>query len=188
MTEFSSKPSAPQTVTSAAGAARVNFGGAFDWAGVVIATLGLVSTVDARPIAPESRKDQTVLTASDWGALYGAQLQVSALQRLQDGWDGEGAPRPSPQAIARAFNVVTWAEDAGLRVSEIDADVLGGVAVWLKGERGDERAAWIACMNSGEDALVLSEGRTVHAHAPWNTDAQLQVTTFLGGNEHAAAA
>ncbi len=185
---LASKPPPSQTVTSTVGAARVNLGGAFDWVGVVIAAVGLVSTVDARPIRLDSPKEHAVSTSSDWATVCGAQLQVGALQQLEDGWDGEGAPRPSPQAIARAFNVVAWAEEAGLSVSDVDADVLGGVGVWIRGADRDDRVAWIACMNNGQDALVLSEGKTVRAHAPWSIEAQAEVSTFLGGNEHAAAA
>jgi hypothetical protein len=130
----------------------------------------------------------SVQTAGDNSGFADARLRLAALQRAEDGWDGEGAPRPSAEAIARAFGVLNWAERAGLRVSDVDADVLGGVAVWLKGDLEANRlSAWIACMNNGHDTVVLSAGDEVHSHGPWNPAGQDETVAFLAGSEHANA-
>lgn len=100
------------------------------------------------------------------------------LRKLADDWDGEGAPRPSDEAIERAKDIVRWACDRGIDLgdAEIDADVLGGVAIWIEPRPG--RRAWIACMNSGHDTLVLSDDGVIK-HAPWNETAQQRLLSFI---------
>lgn len=78
---------------------------------------------------------------------------LSRLLQLTDGWDGEDAPAPSTRSINLAWYIVGLAVDRGLLVTEVDADVLGGVAVWVTD--GHVRV-WILVMNSGENTMVLT--------------------------------
>jgi hypothetical protein len=73
------------------------------------------------------------------------------LSELKDNWDGEDAPPPTKEAIANARAVVAQAFEVGYDVDEIDADVMGGVAVYITGIGG---RTWIACMNSGVTTAV----------------------------------
>lgn len=108
--------------------------------------------------------------------------QLERLKRLAADWDGEGAPKPSRGAIAGASKVVAWVTAAGLEVTDVDADVLGGVAVYLHGS-ATGRSAWIACMNDGTSTVVLSSGRAVEDSAVLTDNSREGIVTFL--NEHA---
>ena len=108
--------------------------------------------------------------------------KLASLFSLDDDWDGEGAPRPSTQALGRADHVIRWAHENGLVVTEVDADVLGGVAVRLQAHvLRPVRTAWVACMNNSRDTLVMSEdGRGVVSHEAWGgTDSESRVWSFL---------
>jgi hypothetical protein len=110
--------------------------------------------------------------------------RLAKLFELEDDWDGEGAPKPSRPALQRADAVVRWAHESGLVMTDVDADVLGGVAVWLRADpMSPVRSAWIACMNNGQDTLVLSEARDVTGHAPWDASdaAKATILDFLRG-------
>lgn len=65
------------------------------------------------------------------------------LRAVRDDWDEEGAPAPNPEAIARAEAFVARLSPTE-RVRDIDADVLGGVAVYV--ER-DGRLTWHSFLN-----------------------------------------
>lgn len=86
---------------------------------------------------------------------------VTKLRELKDGWDGEGAPVVADRAISLALEMVSWAEVHGLLVTDVDADVLGGVAVWVEGPGGGRRA-WLSLMNNARDTVLLMEnGKTL---------------------------
>ena len=93
---------------------------------------------------------------------------LNALRKLSDGWDGEGAPRPSEEALQRAAAALADLQDSPFDVYDVDADVLGGVALWLNAP-GRTRFAWIAIMNSGRATVVLTSrpGQDVRA-IPWD--------------------
>jgi len=118
--------------------------------------------------------------------------KLAKLSLLEDGWDDEGAPRPSLDAIRRADRALDWASQSGLMVSDVGPDVLGGVGIWLRSfSNYNARAAWIACMNNGHDTIVLSENGAVVGHAPWDAGddrPKATVKAFLAGNQRAAAA
>jgi hypothetical protein len=106
------------------------------------------------------------------------------LKQLEDNWDGEGAPKPTDEAIRRAMSVLAWAESRQIKVLDVDADVLGGVGVRLRGSTGT--TLWIACMNSKKDTAVWSEGMRVKGHSPIESDNYHRLDMFLSflGNTH----
>jgi hypothetical protein len=91
------------------------------------------------------------------------------LKQLEDDWDGEGAPKPSDAAIERTANVLRWAEERCLQVSDVDADVLGGVAVRLRTPEPGPLTVWVALMNNGRDTAVWSSEHHVVASSNVNT-------------------
>ena len=111
---------------------------------------------------------------------------LSKLRGLPDDWDGEGAPKPNVESLSRAKEVIDWALDRALVIEDVDADVLGGVAVWLVSAAGSRRRAWIACMNDGQDTLVLQDGSEVQ-HAPWGEASRALVTGFFASEERGTA-
>lgn len=107
----------------------------------------------------------------------GSMETLEGLSRLHDDWDGEGAPKPSGEAITRAREILQALEGvAEVDAIEVDADVLGGVGLLVRPGRG--RSVWIACMNNGKDTVVLSEGESL-SHAPWDASALEQTLSFV---------
>jgi hypothetical protein len=90
--------------------------------------------------------------------------RLEALKTLKRGWDGEDAPPPSKFALVRAEEALRALEGFEL---EVDADVLGGVA--LTGQFGARRA-WIAILNEGHDTLTLRGPPTLERF-PWGPEA-----------------
>lgn len=78
---------------------------------------------------------------------------IEHIRSYEADWDGCGADPPNELSLALATEVVTWAKSHNLNIAEIDADVLGGVAIWIDGALG--RSVWISCMNSGELTVCL---------------------------------
>jgi hypothetical protein len=86
--------------------------------------------------------------------------ELEALAQLSDDWDAEGAPAPSAETLQAARVLVENAHRIGLPVLDIDADVLGGVGVWLSWppdhpDGQAERWTWLSCMNSGARTVTL---------------------------------
>ena len=55
--------------------------------------------------------------------------------------------------------------EAGLVPNDVDADVLGGVALtWDTPPLRDGWSMWVACMNTGEVTLVISDAERVRSH------------------------
>ena len=107
------------------------------------------------------------------------------LRTWLDNWDGEGAPKPSDAAISRAEEILSLALlNEEIRVTDADADVLGGVALWLAGPSATARA-WISFMNNGVDTLVLSDNGRI-LHYPWDATAPKHLEAFLRGDGAAA--
>ena len=93
-----------------------------------------------------------------------------ALASLPHGWDDDGAEPPNDAAIVRALTVIDFAEANGLDVYDVDADVMGGAAVWLAHPDNNRRRVWVSLMNDYSDTAVMSEGGTVLSHCMWKHD------------------
>lgn len=86
------------------------------------------------------------------------QAKLAELVTLQRGWDGEDAAPPSEIAV-NAAQLIVKRVTPNLRISEIEADVIGGLTIWVVlpntgGEDGD-RWVWFSVRNSGKILLVL---------------------------------
>ena len=94
---------------------------------------------------------------------------LNALESMQDGWDEDGAPAPSPAAIASARTFVSAASASIAHMYDVDADVLGGVALLFarRDSTGVRRRAWISLRNGGQVTMVTQAGgeETIRAQA-----------------------
>lgn len=79
----------------------------------------------------------------------------SELRSLTPGWDGEDAPPPSDVSISVAKKVAQWIEQNELPIDSIDADVIGGVAIYLSNQLG--KTVWVSIMNSGFRTIVFNQ-------------------------------
>jgi hypothetical protein len=77
------------------------------------------------------------------------------LRKLAPNWDGEDAPIPSDAAISAAKEIGLWLEQNNLTPDSIEADVIGGVDIYLSNSAGD--TAWICILNSGHKSIILSD-------------------------------
>lgn len=109
---------------------------------------------------------------------------LAELGRLGDNWDDEGAPEAAHSAVQQAKQVLGWARRNSLNVASVEADVLGGVAVYLNCE-ASAREAWIACMNDGAFTAVLSKADEVVDHFMMDLDGVYadRILRFLRGVE-----
>lgn len=113
------------------------------------------------------------------GAVHEA---LNSLRDLKDDWDNEGAPAPSAAAVDLASLIVEQTSGLkGVQVADIDADVLGGVAVWLCSTSHPARRVWISCMNRGKHSVVCMDGATVHTHAALSPESFERASFFLAG-------
>lgn len=109
---------------------------------------------------------------------------LASLAGLEDGWDEEGAPRPSPEAIARSRAVLhAIRDDLDDATASVEPDVIGGVAILLE---ADDRQVWIACMNSGATTVAVSQGIRVVFHAAWDSETAARALAILHGKGAAA--
>jgi hypothetical protein len=83
-----------------------------------------------------------------------ASVWKSELEALEPNWDDEGAPTPSSDSISGAVDIVSWAERNGLQVESVDADVLGGVAIYLRSAAPKQRA-WVSILNNGRRSILV---------------------------------
>lgn len=104
-----------------------------------------------------------------------AKQRLTELGSLPENWDGEGAPPPTADAMERAGRILTWADANALEIADVDVDVLGGIAIWLKGAA---REAWIACMNNGNDTVVAGYGAQAMA-LRWESEMMDRVRDLL---------
>ncbi len=81
------------------------------------------------------------------------------LQSYQDNWDCRGASKPSLVSIEKAKIVIDWAILNNIDIGEVDADVLGGVAIYLINKNNSECFVWISCRNNGEQSVILINGK-----------------------------
>lgn len=106
--------------------------------------------------------------------------EIENLKNLKDNWDGASAPSPNIAAINRAKNIANWANMNDLDISDIDADVLGGVAIYLQ-SRISKRKAWISCLNKGYDVVVLYEDKNIRSNGIFETKKK-DIIEFLNGH------
>lgn len=102
---------------------------------------------------------------------------LTALTNLQDNWDDEGAPKPDNDAISRASRILAWAELRSVDVLDVDADVLGGVAVRVW--QAPDKVLWLACMNNGQDTAVWSRANEVIGNCAIDVTKDEYLDTFL---------
>jgi hypothetical protein len=73
-----------------------------------------------------------------------------------------------------------WALERGLMIADVDADVLGGVGVWVRGHVGHaQREAWISCLNGGQRTVVLNDGGRMAGYLPWTESSMDDTFKFL---------
>lgn len=95
--------------------------------------------------------------------------QLIALATLSDGWDGDGAPAPSTASMQLARLLLDAMTANGLTPDSVDADAVGGVAVWLYDADASgviARRCAIELRNSGRvviSAETADGARTVRA-------------------------
>lgn len=97
------------------------------------------------------------LAASDAQApVCAAEAHLAPLSALADGWDGEGAPAPSPASIEAARVVLRDLALHGVHpgADDVSADVVGGVGVYLYGPPESGRAVWLAFGSDGANTVI----------------------------------
>lgn len=99
--------------------------------------------------------------------------KVQELQRLPYNWDFEGADPPNENAAKNAIDFIHWALENDLEISDIDADVLGGIAIWI----GDN--IWVSCLNYREPSVVIINDQ-MNISGPLK-DLKDEVKRFIGG-------
>lgn len=107
--------------------------------------------------------------------------ELDKLGELTDGWDGDDAARPNDAAIWSAKANLAKLIHHGLQPDDVDADVLGGVGVVFIGRTNPEHRGWLACMNSGNNKLVLTDGADMVRTIKLDSDpVWAEIVTFLG--------
>lgn len=79
---------------------------------------------------------------------------LDALAALPDGWEGGGAPVPSPASIHLARHAAAALRTVGLAPDEVDAVADGGVMLTLFAP-GSARALRVWIPNTGEARAIL---------------------------------
>lgn len=84
------------------------------------------------------------------------------LRALSPNWDDEGAPVPSEIAINKAKDIFDWVNQHGLTVESVDADVLGGVAIYL--DEVNDKSTWIAIRNDGATSIIIRHDNKINGY------------------------
>jgi len=97
-----------------------------------------------------------IMPLQQYAGARGTQTPTAAagLHGLADGWDGYGAPAPSPNALYWADRTLWAASSKGLSPSHVMACVDGGVTVHFAGKK----SVTIEVFNSGEFVIATSSG------------------------------
>lgn len=84
--------------------------------------------------------------------------RINKLLALSDDWDGDGAVAPSSIA-GQVARIAIRSTPSDVRIVRIDADVIGGLTIWLKipGSQLENRQSWIAIRNVGTVLLALDQ-------------------------------
>jgi hypothetical protein len=77
--------------------------------------------------------------------------QLMLLSKLQDNWDGDDAPAPAKEALQRTR---TFLDGLKRQPDDIDADALGGVALWFY---FDDHEIMIGIYNEAKSVLCFYE-------------------------------
>jgi hypothetical protein len=75
---------------------------------------------------------------------------IEDIKKLQPNWDSEGAEVPSEKSIHMALDVLQWAQQKNVKVLSIDADVLGGMAIYLTGTY----IVWVCILNNSSYGII----------------------------------
>lgn len=86
------------------------------------------------------------------------QFRLDELALFNDNWDGEGAPAPTSFTLEIAKEVIKWANKHNLLITQIDPDVLGGVAIWFE---KDIKKVWFSFKNSGDYSIVFMQNDNI---------------------------
>ncbi len=109
--------------------------------------------------------------------------QLNDLTNLCHDWDGDGAAAPCAEALQSANTVLQLIIEAGLFPSEIDADVLGGVAILVHAV-ASSRTAWFVFPNRGFPHVVLHGAPGLSPRSAYlKEDAMSDVANFLGHSD-----
>jgi hypothetical protein len=102
-------------------------------------------------------------TAKMKATLESIENDLKELISLEEGWDGEQPPSPvpSPYSIWFARCIAKWALTKDYTIIDVDADVIGGTAVYLAHGQPDERQVWISCLNDKEPFVLASNGKEI---------------------------
>lgn len=87
---------------------------------------------------------------------------MTELRSLLPNWDEEGAPVPSEESILKTKDIVGWAILNNLNIDSIDADVLGGVGIYLTGI--ESRTVWISVLNHENPIVVVRNNGIVKGY------------------------
>lgn len=78
---------------------------------------------------------------------------IEDIKSLKPNWDSDGAEVPSEKSIQIALDVLQWARQNNVKVFSVDADVLGGIAVYLSGKY----LIWVSVLNNGTSCITYNE-------------------------------
>jgi hypothetical protein len=101
------------------------------------------------------------------------------LERLSDlkpNWDGEGADPPDELALIEAKEIVDWAQQNNLLVESVDPDVLGGIAVYLRG--ADECMVWVSILNNRDPSVIFRHYKQIVGRS-YNESSLKDIKSFL---------
>lgn len=130
------------------------------------------------PVGIISSGQPQVLTSKD---ITPASDQLAHLRGLEVGWDAEDAPPPSLTALTLAEQVITNLASLGVLPFEIDADVLGGIALWFE-SADHSRRVWVSCMNQGTGTVVFTDSTLNFRKATrFQLEGASQVYSFIVG-------
>ena len=98
---------------------------------------------------------------------------------LKIGWDGESdTPPPTILSIEIAKQIVCDGEKFNLFPEEIDADVIGGVAITYS---NNGKTIWISCLNKGYNGYIIyEEGKKIIESKKYAKDSWSKILEKLG--------
>ena len=106
--------------------------------------------------------------------------QFARIAKLKDGWDGDNAPAPSIVALYNANQIVNLAIENGLTIRDADADVIGGIGIWIKSHSSKQKEVWVSCLNGGQrSAVLIQDEHMVHSFKYDDETSMSQILRFL---------
>lgn len=98
-------------------------------------------------------------------------MTLDELANLPADWNGAD-PAPVPNAAAIAAARACLAELSSLGVAyEVDADVMGGVGIYLHAAPPSPHYVWLAFGNDGINTVIFGGGDTGLPQGEWLSDA-----------------